>query len=202
METRKIKWLDICYILRHNHFGREIDPKEGRPAIILSNPKYIQQYGVAQVLYLTRGTHCDRGEVHPVIRGYGLVVSDSVVRTEQITSVDSTLIGDFISEIPTDFIPILIQAVLKSTNLEEYLRYNTGKVLGDEVALKNEIDKYAKRADIYKSRFEACEKSLKGAESELQSYKASYDSLKAELEKQKKLTSMYRKIAEEATTGD
>lgn len=196
MNIRKTEWLDVCYILKHDSFGRVINPKNGRPAIILSDPKYIQQYGVAQVIYLTRGEHCSVGEVHPLIKGFGLSISDSIVRAEQICSVDSTLIGDFIAELPKDFVPVLISAILKSTNLLDYLSTNSKDILDlNAQEIQNITCSYEKKVDEFKAQ-------IRGLQSELDSYRESYLSAKTELEKQKKLVAMYRNIAEEATLNE
>lgn len=87
---------EMYYIMRHETYGHQIDPKLGRPAVIVSRDEDNVRSYTVMVAYLTGKDHGDIDTQFPVSSGK---CSSSKVKCEQVTTVDKNLIGDYIGKL-------------------------------------------------------------------------------------------------------
>ena len=87
---------EIYYISSHTTYGAQLDTKSGRPAIIVSDDKNNARSETVMICYLT-------GKYRNIANtGYQFelttpgIVMHSRVKCEQVTTIDKSLVGDYI----------------------------------------------------------------------------------------------------------
>lgn len=100
---------DLFYITKTTYTGSEIDPKGGRPAVIVSDNSLNCKRNTVTIVYLTTKSHegidtqfyIEEGKCY---NSYGLC--------EQITTVDKSFVGDFIGHITDEEVEAMDMAIL------------------------------------------------------------------------------------------
>lgn len=86
----------IYYVLDHDTVGKEIDVKEGRPAVITSRNEDNRKLGTVTVAYLT---HTNKSFVPTCFHISSGKCFNSWVNCGQITTIDKSLLGDKVNAI-------------------------------------------------------------------------------------------------------
>ena len=97
---------------------REIDTKEGRPAIIISRDEDNFMSGTVMIVYFTSEKHIFN------MRDTQFKVSTSKIKSsvgkcEQITTVDKSCLGDYIGDISDEDMKLLNKAILSATGVTQ-----------------------------------------------------------------------------------
>ena len=137
---------DVYYISPHETVGSELEPKLGRPAIVL----YVG-FGTVTVAYLTSKLKTQaNGE--PYEATYVLTstkYAGSAVKLSQICTVDESLLGDFGGKVAqTDL--IAIQRVIHETLCKSYLVKEVGGNIASSISNNIYEEKYNKLRGKYR----------------------------------------------------
>lgn len=173
---RVVKRGEVYYIRRKpiSSDSREIDPKNGRPAVIISHDNENFMSGTVEVAYLTSKVPRFPRDTQFEIRSGKL--KRSVCKTEQITTVDKRNIGDFVCELTSEEMNKLDACLLNSigisderisqlTKVSDEQDTKLKRIAGERNSLSEQLDK-AKRElasayeDLRKAEFDREE--LKG----------------------------------------
>lgn len=174
---RVVKRCDIYYVLRKSMLkeGREIQLKGGRPAVIVSSDSENLFSGTVEVVYLTSGTNIKFLRETQFRLTSGKCIS-SIVKCEQITTVDKTMLGDFVCDLSLEDRKSLDTCLLssiginqvESKNLKEMLRKQDIQIesLKSQVATlldsARDNSEIVQERDRYKQMYEDIIKSLTG----------------------------------------
>lgn len=115
---RVVKRGQMYYIHKRPPFkeSRELDPKGGRPAIIVSRDEDNFMSGTVNVVYLT-SEHNIRFLRDTQFKLTGGKMIRSVAKCEQIDTVDKQCLGDYIGDCNTEELDLLNKALCLSLNI-------------------------------------------------------------------------------------
>ena len=115
---RVVKRGQMYYIHKRPPFkeSRELDPKGGRPAIIVSRDEDNFMSGTVNVVYLT-SEHNIRFLRDTQFKLTGGKVARSVAKCEQIDTVDKQCLGDYIGDCNAEELDLLNKALCLSLNI-------------------------------------------------------------------------------------
>ena len=115
---RLVKRGQMYYVSHEPNFRgtREIDTKEGRPAVIISRDEDNFMSGTVMIAYFTSEKHIIN------MRDTQFKVSTSKIKSsvgkcEQITTVDKSCLGDYIGDLSEDDVKVLNRAILSATGI-------------------------------------------------------------------------------------
>lgn len=150
--TLEIHRGDVYFVKSHETVGHQIQIKNGRPAIIVSDDKANTNSSTVMVVYLTtKGNNPGKTQfkLDTLINGR----KNSIVKCEQVTTIDKCLLGDFICRISDEEV--------KSLNccLEESLSLDSSHTVPHAVPVNNSanenIEVIKSERDIYKGLYES-----------------------------------------------
>ena len=115
---RVVKRGQMYYIHKRPPFkeSRELDPKGGRPAIIVSRDEDKFMSGTVNVVYLT-SEHNIQFLRDTQFKLTGGKVARSVAKCEQIDTVDKQCLGDYIGDCNAEELDLLNKALCLSLNI-------------------------------------------------------------------------------------
>lgn len=115
---RVVKRGQMYYIHKRPPFkeSRELDPKGGRPAIIVSRDEDNFMSGTVNVVYLT-SEHNIQSLRDTQFKLIGGKVARSVAKCEQIDTVDKQCLGDYIGDCNEEELDLLNKALCLSLNI-------------------------------------------------------------------------------------
>lgn len=108
----------VYYIHRYPNYGAEIDPKKGRPAVIISRDEDIRRYNHVMVAYFSSTGRDDQ----PTQSYAKIGVVQGWTRCEQIDSVDKTLVGDLVGHFPVEAADDLYRCTVIAVGCEKYVK--------------------------------------------------------------------------------
>lgn len=148
---RVVKRGQMYYIHKRPPFkeSRELDPKGGRPAIIVSRDEDNFMSGTVNVVYLT-SEHNIRLLRDTQFKLTGGKVIRSVAKCEQIDTVDKQCLGDYIGDCNAEELDLLNKALCLSLSLSAGVENSVERV--EEIkAMQAYIDQLtAENADLKK----------------------------------------------------
>lgn len=148
---RVVKRGQMYYIHKRPPFkeSRELDPKGGRPAIIVSRDEDNFMSGTVNVVYLT-GEHNIRFLRDTQFKLTGGKMIRSVAKCEQIDTVDKQCLGDYIGDCNAEELDLLNKALCLSLSLSAGVENSVERV--EEIkAMQAYIDQLtAENADLKK----------------------------------------------------
>ena len=151
---RVVKRGQMYYIHKRPPFkeSRELDPKGGRPAIIVSRDEDNFMSGTVNVVYLT-SEHNIRFLRDTQFKLTGGKVARSVAKCEQIDTVDKQCLGDYIGDCNAEELDLLNKALCLSLNIRTGVENSVESVERDKEvkAMQAHIDQLtAENADLRK----------------------------------------------------
>ena len=151
---RVVKRGQMYYIHKRPPFkeSRELDPKGGRPAIIVSRDEDNFMSGTVNVVYLT-SEHNIRFLRDTQFKLTGGKMVRSVAKCEQIDTVDKQCLGDYIGDCNAEELDLLNKALCLSLNIRTGVENSVESVeIAEEVkAMQAYIDHLtAENADLRK----------------------------------------------------
>ena len=151
---RVVKRGQMYYIHKRPPFkeSRELNPKGGRPAIIVSRDEDNFMSGTVNVVYLTSG-HNIQFLRDTQFKLTGGKVARSVAKCEQIDTVDKQCLGDYIGDCNEEELDLLNKALCLSLNIHTGVENSVESVeRAEEVkAMQAHIDQLtAENADLRK----------------------------------------------------
>lgn len=116
---RVVKRGQIYYIHKKPPYegSREINPKNGRPAIIVSRDEDNYMSGTVMVVYLTSGSNIKFQRETQFKLSAGKAVR-SVAKCEQIATIDKQCIGDYICDISREELELLNKTLTVALNID------------------------------------------------------------------------------------
>lgn len=135
---RVVKRGQMYYIHKRPPFreSRELDPKGGRPAIIVSRDEDNFMSGTVNVVYLT-SEHNIRFLRDTQFKLTGGRIARSVAKCEQIDTVDKQCLGDYIGDCSAEELDLLNKALCLSLNIHADVENSVENV--ENVARAEEI---------------------------------------------------------------
>ena len=151
---RVVKRGQMYYIHKRPPFkeSRELDPKGGRPAIIVSRDEDNFMSGTVNVVYLT-SEHNIRFLRDTQFKLTGGKMVRSVAKCEQIDTVDKQCLGDYIGDCNAEELDLLNKALCLSLNIRMSVENSVENVERDKEvkAMQAHIDQLtAENADLRK----------------------------------------------------
>ena len=151
---RVVKRGQMYYIHKRPPFkeSRELDPKGGRPAIIVSRDEDNFMSGTVNVVYLTSG-HNIQFLRDTQFKLTGGKMIRSVAKCEQIDTVDKRCLGDYIGDCNEEELDLLNKALCLSLNIHTGVENSVESVERDKEvkAMQAHIDQLtAENADLRK----------------------------------------------------
>lgn len=116
---RVVKRGQIYYIHKNPPYegSREINPKNGRPAIIVSRDEDNYMSGTVMVVYLTSGSNIKFQRETQFKLSAGKAVR-GVAKCEQIATIDKQCIGDYICDISREELELLNKTLTVALNID------------------------------------------------------------------------------------
>ena len=155
---------EIYYIYRDPNInypqGHMIDPKQGRPAIIISDDNSGNH--TLMVVYLTRRKYAQLFPNEVEIKSTSC--SGSIAKCSQITTIDKSLIGDYVGELSDDDISNMDYAIATSLGLYDDEETETPITTSVSTSTITESDyiKVTTERDTYKTLYYELLNKLKG----------------------------------------